>query len=185
MNNHHSVKIITLRFLSVILIFAVLFFFSQLTKLNTLSIEQEHFLATKYDDEIRKLSLTSVINNDFKDDEVIVILNHQHSKINGKVSLSDFQPVSNNIAFESIKDEFRITNPEKRTKNSENFRQILSLKLIEKSKENVLRAIDELEQLDNVLIAMPSYIYGVSEDWQPNDVYYSKQWGLTELILVK
>ena len=42
----------------------------------------------------------------------------------------------------------------------------------------MLRAIEELEQLDHVLAAEPDYNFEVTEDWAPDDTRYTDQWGL-------
>lgn len=41
-----------------------------------------------------------------------------------------------------------------------------------------MRAIDELEKLDQVLAAEPDYNFTAVDDWAPDDTRYNEQWGL-------
>jgi subtilisin family serine protease len=161
-------------------IITVVFVTYQAGVMTAFAAEQEaNIIAIRYDASIKELTHLASIEENFEDDKVIVILDHQKSKINGTVSLNDFSPLAGNIEFDSIKDEFRIADLEKYQKGNTNFRQILSLTLKEGGKENVIKAVMELEKIDGVLLAQPEYIYGIQDDWTPNDTSYGQQWALT------
>ena len=154
-------------------IVAAVFVTSQTGAMTALAAEREaNILAISYDASIKELTHLATIEENFEDDKVIVILDHQKSRINGAVSLNDFSALAGDIEFVSIKDEFKISDVEKYQKSNTNFRQILSLTLKESGKENVIKAVKELEKIDGVLLAQPEYIYGIQNDWAPNDTSY-------------
>lgn len=45
-------------------------------------------------------------------------------------------------------------------------------------KNEVLEAVEYLRDVEGILVAEPNYFYESHSDWVPNDVSYSKQWGL-------
>ena len=66
------------------------------------------------------------------------------------------------------------------------FKVILSLKLEHPGKQNVLDAIDKLEQRDDVLYAGPDYIYTIEEGTTAvysNDEHVSDQWAIDRINL--
>lgn len=112
------------------------------------------------------------IDEDFEDDNVIVILNSKISEINKIHNAKYFD----GIEIESIVD---LTKREYNFKNKNNdFHQILQIYLKEKGKENVLKAISYLEQLDDVFSAEPNYFFEIAVD--PDDPEYinNNLWGL-------
>ena len=119
----------------------------------------------------------ATIDDDFASNRVIVTLKPGYSDVNKSFSTQNLR-TSDNTIIESVKDLTRMENPSKIT-NRASFTQILSIELRQDSKEGVLRAIEELEQLDMVLAAEPDY-YLESEDlWQPpDDTGFNQQWGL-------
>lgn len=65
----------------------------------------------------------------------------------------------------------------------EQFRRIMRLELKKKTKENVLHAIEVLQQREDILYAAPNYIYSIAST-TPDDPYYVAgwQWGLSGRI---
>jgi len=88
------------------------------------------------------------------------VLDPTISKIN-KIHNKNF---FDGIEVESITD---LTKRERNLNNNENFKQILQIFLKEKSKENVLKAIAHLEQIDGILSVEPNYFFQVEID--PNE----------------
>jgi len=126
-----------------------------------------------FDDEIGFERYIPTLADDFADDCVIVTLKSQYSDVNKSQSFR----IPENIPIESIEDLTYITNPAVIT-DREAFSQIFSITLRDRSKENVLRAIVELERLDHVLAAEPFYNFVAVDEWTPNDPLYNQQWGL-------
>jgi len=125
------------------------------------------------------------IGEDFKDDRVVVTLKHRHSEINKVWVAADFnvrevEPVKelgigsfrqSDIA--GVADLFRIDDPENNDLvNRDRFHQILSIKLRNPGKENVLAAISAFEELDSVLAAEPDYNLIAIGDGSPDDLLY-------------
>ena len=112
------------------------------------------------------------IGEDFENDNVIVVLDPKISKIN---------KIHNAKYFEGIEIE-SITDLTKRELNinskSAEFKQILQIYLKEKSKENVLKAIALLEQIDGVISAEPNYLFQVAIDSNDSNYINSNLWGL-------
>jgi hypothetical protein len=149
-----------------------------------------------------KIKCDATINHDFADDSVIVIMS-------AEVTFK-FEEYSNNY-FENanIGDLRKLTNEtskivedqllsEDKSDSSmslsnaadvsiikeENFRDILSLKLKNPSKENVLETIKSLETRSDVIYAGPNYIHE-SAATTPNDPYYinGSQWAINHIGL--
>ncbi|MDE6029187.1 MAG: S8 family serine peptidase [Clostridiales bacterium] len=134
--------------------------------------------------------------DDFEDNKIIVTLKRNYSKVNQVIdkqmfstkhirsssnsyidSQNDFTISSNDIIIKTIEDLTYFTNPSILS-NNVGFNQILSIELQEHNKQNVLDAISELEELDCVLAAEPSYNYIAVDDGIPNDTFFSEQWAL-------
>lgn len=122
---------------------------------------------------IEKASQSSVdINEAFADDCVVVVLDPKISKIN-KIHDAKF---FTGVEIESITD---LTKREINMNDERgDFKQILQLHLKEKSKENVLKAVDRLKKLEGVLIAEPNHILSYVRD--ASDPFYTNDdlWGL-------
>ena len=178
MNNSKTRKISVVVLLVAIVVFCTALFLPLKTNISeAYASEQSRItLARQHDQQIRSYSRVATIDENFEDDRVIVICNYQYSKVNGEVSLSDFNIPD--IEFKSVEDMYRVQNSTSIDSERTNFRQILSLELKEKSKENVLKAIEGLEKLENVLLAQPSYIYDTTDNWIPTDEFYGQQWGV-------
>jgi len=118
-----------------------------------------------------RFNRTFSIDEDFCDVTIIVTLKHAHSIPNNTFRTSDFNVDSRPGAmFEQIEDLTHFTdsnmirnfsNPTSEERYFLSFNQILSLKLKESGKDNVLSVIKELEKLDKVLAAEPSF------NWEP------------------
>ena len=109
-------------------------------------------------DSFKNESQSSVdINEAFADDCVIVVLDHKISGINKIHDVKFFTGVE----IESITD---LTRREMNMNDERgDFQQILQLHLKEKSKENVLKAVECLKKLEGVLIAEPNYIFSIDD----------------------
>ncbi len=149
-----------------------------------------------------KIKCDATINDDFADDSVIVIMS--------KEVTFKFEEYSNNyFEITNITDLRKLTNETSKivenqllskdkseismslsndtdlsTIEEENFRDILSLKLKNPSKENVLETIKSLETRSDVIYAGPNYIHE-SAATTPNDPYYisGDQWGINHIGL--
>ena len=137
------------------------------------------------------------LEDDFEDNKIIVTLKREFSKVNKAIdnqifstehirslsnsdtdSQNDLTISTNDITIKSIKDLTYFSDPSV-LDNHVGFNQILSIELQEHNKQNVLDAITELEALDFVLAAEPSYNYiAVDDGGTPNDTYYPEQWAL-------
>lgn len=71
--------------------------------------------------------------------------------------------------------------------DTESFHQVLSLKLANAGKENVLAAISILEQRSDILYVGPNYIYTLDSDvlcsTYPSDTHLNEQWAIEMINL--
>lgn len=146
-----------------------------------------------------KVVCKATIDEDFADDKVIVVLDKSISAVNkvhdrktfGSVdvknitdltALSNYK-VQNDEASrgEDNKSEFQLASTA--LLNEDNFRQIISLELPVKSKSNVLKVIKQLEQLDGIVYAGPSYYYELESVTNSNSSSSSSVdlWGLNKI----
>ena len=112
------------------------------------------------------------LEQDFKNDSVIVVLDENVSAVNKEHSKEFF----GDIEIESIVD---LTKKDVNNKIRTNkFRQILQIFLKNGTREKVLKAVQIIKQLDGIVAVEPNYIFTSSKD--PNDTYYvsGKMWGL-------
>lgn len=113
------------------------------------------------------------VNDDFDDDCVLVMLDQSISEVNKKHNKSFF----GNIEIEGIED---LTYNENWNPNSSEkcngFRQVLKIKLKSHSKEQVLSAVNVLQEIDGIICACPNY-YG-KKGTTIEDPYYVYQWAL-------
>lgn len=68
--------------------------------------------------------------------------------------------------------------------DEDNFRQIIKLELPEKSKENVLKVIKQLEKIDGVIYAGPDYITS-PDATSASDTSFSDQWALEKIQITE
>jgi len=136
----------------------------------------------------------ATIDEDFKDDRVIVTLKHTYSDINASLTTDDFKVLDVKGANSSSVGTFKQSDISKIEKfiqiddlenndlvNKENFHQILSIRIMNPGKENVLAAISAFEELENVLAAEPDYILNPIALAAPNDIRYVNQTNLTRI----
>lgn len=136
-------------------------------------VKKENQVVLSHMDEVKEVSGTGVnmdndvdikfnhiptIDEDFKDNHVIITLKHAYSTINKVFTPQDFSKVD----IETIEDWTYCLST--RAVDKDKFNQILCLTLKTKSKENVLKAISLLESYENVLAAEPDYNYKVNLD---------------------
>ncbi|MDE6614730.1 MAG: hypothetical protein K2K24_04390, partial [Clostridia bacterium] len=124
-----------------------------------------------------KIYTQSEIDDDFEEDSLLVVMDKYNSRINKKQDdiFSDIPLV------ESVKDLTSITGDieSKKYLNKDSFRQILKVSIKEKSKQNVLDTISQIEKIDGVLWAGVSGYGTYSEDATAiSSIRYLAQWGL-------
>jgi hypothetical protein len=102
---------------------------------NTMDAFERKIIASKY---------IPTIEDDFKDDRVIVTLKRRYSEVNQKADVQKFRTSEHSLAIDSVEDLTYISDPSKIINKAE-FAQIFSITLREHSKESVLRAIEELK----------------------------------------
>lgn len=126
------------------------------------------------------------MDENFKDDEITVILDGEHSGTGVKDSYYDFNEVLtelskvDNLDLDSVEELFKPDPGE--VIESPTYRRMYNIKLEVPGKESVMEVIDELLELDMVLSAEPQYIYetvSTAISSPPSDTYYDEQWGLT------
>ena len=172
---------------SIISIFTILF----LGNINVYAYYSDVLEDVAYEEEYQ---YRPTINDNFDDDQIIVTIKEEYSAINKVFNLEDFVIgnliISNNpndeisnsecVFLESLEDLTYMDDPSK-IKNTSTFSQIFSLIIKNKSKENVLKAINYLSNLYFVQCAEPSYIYETVDSWVPDDTMYLDQWGLDHI----
>lgn len=144
----------------------------------------------------------TTFEDDFKDDCIIVTLKHQYFKWNQRINACYFETeklitlshaielgysefsfnninFKNKIIIESL-DNLSAIQDFKNIEKIEEYIPIISLKFKEHSKKNILIAIKEVQKLEFVLSAEPSFNYDIVSTSSPNDSFYSLQWGLQE-----
>lgn len=92
-------------------------------------------------------------------------VNEQSTYSSSKNMVSDANDYANNII----------------QKKYYNYHQYLVIRLQNKGKQNVLKAIKELEKIDYVYIAEPNYVMKLCA--KPNDTKYNKQWAPDDMEL--
>ena len=141
---------------------------------------QKFFIAYAKDNEVlyeETIYCDITLENEFDDDSVIVVMDKYTSGINKQYPKAFF----GDIGIKSIKDLTKITGKveDKKYLDTENFRQILQIQLLEKSKENVLSVIKKLEKIDGVLSVAPNNYQSLT--LVAEDEYYEDLWGLNSV----
>lgn len=150
--------------LLVIAIFSVLFGLCDVISVNALTQIQ-------YEDKIYHIIDDAM---DYADNKVLVVLDK---------NISDINKVHDNKLFGNF-DKMQIvelTAREHLNNNlykGENFRQIFEITLPGHNKENVVAAIDELDNIQGILTAEPDYYFETCAISTPNDTLYDGQWAL-------
>lgn len=126
--------------------------------------------------------------DDFADDRVLVVLSNQRTMEFRKYTSSDFSEVGVSSVEELTKSSSEVLKRQMDSSlreypemaiNIDTYRTILSLKLQQPGKQNVLNAISQLEQRNDILSAEPDRVLHI-ESTNPNDTYYQtgRQWSL-------
>lgn len=124
------------------------------------------------------------LEDDFIDDEIVVILKNQESLLCKDYDIHYFEEVSPIEVIDKSKGynekiKKQLTGSFVKNKiNLENFNRILNVKLSIKSKLNVLNAISKLELREEVKLVKPIFASDLvlCGDSYPNDFYYENQW---------
>lgn len=130
----------------------------------------------------------SETNADFAEDRVLVVLSKQETMRFKNYTKDDFPEIGASSIDELTQSSSEVLERQINSlsiKNNEmeidvdSYRTILSITLNQPGKENVLRAIDQLEKRSDVLVAEPDSVLHL-ESVNPNDLYYQNglQWGL-------
>jgi len=159
----------------------VLSIFAGCLLLNQAKVSSKASAMDLQDAEILKYYHAPTISDDFENDKINVILKSSYKTLRN-VGFDDFKIVEQVAEISAISHNLEQINrgecKELALKEEEN--QILTLDLETKGKEVVLEAIKQLQKLDMVLVAEPSYVYNINSFWEPSDIYYEKQWNLND-----
>lgn len=141
-----------------------------------------------------KIYCDATLEDEFSSDRVLVVLKESVSSEAKSYSANNFSEIScqsikdlTETATQTMRREKSRTNDseDRSLVNTEHFKQILSIELKEKSKENVLDAISELEQRDDVLYAGPDYSLSIVPIIvpNPNETEFSPEWARIKINL--
>lgn len=167
-------------------------------------------LGNNYGNADEKVLCNATLEDDFADDVVLVVLNKKastaldtsRSSVSLKsYNLTDFaevKPISvNDLTIhttEQLNEKLATIEPKNRGElggsisasdfmvDVQKFNRILKLELEEKSKENVLDVIKQLEKRPDVLYAGPDNFFSIAST-PPNGDYSSQQWALNNIEL--
>lgn len=129
------------------------------------------------------------IDDDFSSDKIIVILSKKETNKYKNYTISDFPEIDCKSVIDLTSSSNELLKNENNNSNeqvlidSKKFNRILCLELSQKSKENVLIGIKELEKRKEILSAEPCYF--VETMAIPNDSRISEQWGLSNANVYK
>jgi len=124
-----------------------------------------------------KIYSEATIDDDFVGDSVLVVMDKKVGGIN-KVHEESF---FGDFPKEYIKDLTELTVDIKDALiDVKNWRQVLQIKLLENSKENVLNVIRRLERIEGIVYAGPDYFLYPDATY-PDDPGYGNQWALTKI----
>ena len=135
-------------------------------------------VSAKHEGFEEKIYSQATIEDDFDGDSVLVVMDKSVGGIN-KVHEESF---FGDFPKEYIKDLTELTVDIKEALiDEENFRQILQIKLPEgSSKEEALKAIQQLEKIDGIVYAGPNYFHYPAVT-TPNDPSLGTAWGLNKI----
>lgn len=151
----------------------------------------------------KKILCDATLDDDFKDDSVIVVFKNSKSRNLNDITVNTFSEISakevRNLTGEidkkidkqrqseySLDIQSSITSPatlDELYVDENKYHQIVAIDLGIKSKENVLKCVKVLEKRDDVLMAFPNYIYRSAKT--PNDPKYTagSQWAINKIKL--
>ncbi len=146
-----------------------------ITSIQTLEFEVNAF--------VQEDNYLEMIDQNFEDDTVLVVLDEDATKDTQSYTASDFKDIN----IKSIED---MTESLKNKKNGReakfnehvDFNRILKIKLEKADKKAVLKAVFDLESMNGVIAASPNY-QGEYLDTVPNDTFESNQWALDSINL--
>lgn len=137
----------------------------------------------------QKIYCKATLEDNFADDKVIIVLNKEATRQFRTYTPEDFPEIEcssvddlTHFTVDYARKKIRGEKTEKSMLvNVEEFRRILSLELKEKSKENVLKAIKQLEKRNDILSAEPNSVLTICAT--PNDPSFINggQWGLNKI----
>ncbi|MDR1690291.1 MAG: S8 family serine peptidase [Candidatus Methanoplasma sp.] len=130
--------------------------------------------------------------DDFADNGVLVVLNRETTRNFKTYVPEDFPEIKCSKVIDLTgelsvlaKEQYGLKkttdNAQGNELNIDDFRAILYLELEERGKENVLAAIKQLEEREDILSAGPDYVGSVSA--VPNDLYLGRQWAVNNMGL--
>jgi subtilisin family serine protease len=155
------------------------------------SADSESDITYKGYDSDEKIICNATLEDDFADNIVIVVLNKEATFSFRTYTLDDFvcvgcskvkdltESVSDLVKRQLDSKKVSATRKANSVNEETGFNRIISLELNEKSKENVIEVIKQLEERDDVICVEPSYNYHY--DAVPNDPHYVHQWGLPKI----
>lgn len=117
------------------------------------------------------------IDDDFDDSCVLVVIDKSLSGINRSINASLFK----DIRFNQIEDLSSLKGDisKKQYLNKDDFRQIIRIELIEKTKKNVINTIKLLEKIPGIVWAGPNtYDYPAKEPTSSSGTNYPLLWGM-------
>lgn len=135
-----------------------------------------------HEDTDDKILCNATIEDDFSDENVLIVLNEQYN--HKEYTIADFVDIGCESVNELTKTatETIVNNLENNLVNKEKYKRVLSLQLKNKTKENVLDAIDILISRDDVLYAGPNYIFSITST-VPDDTLCEEQWAIDNIKL--
>lgn len=177
-------------------------FFSFTSKINKVNAETNLF-EEKIIEEIDE-------SREFAEDKVLVVLDRSISRIYG-LATTFLDKLFSKINYSEIEDLTKFSEINKQTEeyySSHSFNQILSIKLLTQTRENVIRTVKILQNIPGIKYVAPDYylsiddgeendepaeecveevselqpeisMYANNVDSDPSDPRFSEQWGLT------
>lgn len=140
-----------------------------------------------------KVYCNATIDDNFTDNEVLVVLTNEESLEFNEYTINDFSEI-NCVAIDDLTDGYK-DKIEQQLNGTyvgnnpitlETFNRILKLTLPINSKQNVLDVIDILEDRNDIISVEPNYINnGMKLTSSPNDIkyYINSQWGIDAVKL--
>ena len=141
-------------------------------------------LSLEHDRMIESYVRVPSLDENFRDDEITIILDGEHSGTGVMNSSYDYNEVIeefekvDNLNLDSVEELFEIGPSET---VSPTYRRMFNVQLEVPGKDKIIDAIEELQKSDMILSAGPKYNLGTvntAVTTPPSDTYYNQQWGL-------